>query len=102
MAQRPRVRRPEGDPERAAHRRGPHSGRRGYDQIAYDDIVAATGFNRHSFYQVFSDKRQLFLRALDHYVDTTINRVLEPLMAEDAALPAVRRSKDVSVACFNF
>ena len=40
---------------------------RGYEATSINDLVAATGINRGSLYAGFSDKRSLFLRALDHY-----------------------------------
>jgi TetR/AcrR family transcriptional repressor of nem operon len=40
---------------------------RGYEATSINDLVAATGINRGSLYAGFTDKRSLFLRALDHY-----------------------------------
>jgi TetR/AcrR family transcriptional repressor of nem operon len=40
---------------------------RGYEATSINDLVAATGLNRGSLYAGFTDKRSLFLRALDHY-----------------------------------
>ena len=40
---------------------------RGYEATSINDLVAATGINRGSLYAGFTDKRGLFMRALDHY-----------------------------------
>jgi TetR/AcrR family transcriptional repressor of nem operon len=40
---------------------------RGYDATSINDLVAATGIHRGSLYAAFTDKRGLFLRALEHY-----------------------------------
>jgi len=40
---------------------------RGYEATSINDLVAATGIHRGSLYVGFTDKRSLFLRALDHY-----------------------------------
>ena len=41
--------------------------RHGYTATSMGDLVAATGINRGSIYTAFSDKRNLFMRALRHY-----------------------------------
>jgi len=40
---------------------------RGFEATSMADLVEATGINRGSIYAAFTDKRGLFLRALDHY-----------------------------------
>ena len=40
---------------------------RGYEATSINDLVAATGINRGSLYAAFTDKRTLFLRALERY-----------------------------------
>jgi len=62
---------------------------KGYDRVSYDDLVQTTQVNRHSLYAVFGDKTHLLCQALERYVDHTLNRVLDPLMAEDARLNSV-------------
>jgi TetR/AcrR family transcriptional repressor of nem operon len=54
---------------------------RGYEATSIQDLVEATGLNRGSLYATFSDKKQLFLAVLAHYV----SRVGGPMMAELAA-----------------
>lgn len=40
---------------------------RGYEATSMRDLVGAMGINRASIYATFGDKRELFLRALQHY-----------------------------------
>jgi TetR/AcrR family transcriptional regulator, copper-responsive repressor len=41
----------------------------GYAGTSLDDLVAATGMNRPSLYAAFGDKRELYLKTLEHYRD---------------------------------
>ncbi|WP_233838171.1 TetR/AcrR family transcriptional regulator [Paraburkholderia sp. ZP32-5] len=45
---------------------------RGYEATSTRDLVKATGLTQPSLYNAFGDKRGLFLRALDYYLDTTL------------------------------
>lgn len=42
---------------------------RGYEATSIDDLLKATGINRGSLYGTFGDKRQLFLAAVDRYME---------------------------------
>ena len=43
---------------------------KGYDATSMQDLVDAMGMHRGSIYNVFADKRTLFLHVLDHYMET--------------------------------
>ncbi|MCK2217419.1 TetR/AcrR family transcriptional regulator [Actinomadura sp. ATCC 31491] len=43
--------------------------RAGYEATSTEDLCAATGLGRSSIYNTFTGKRELFLRALRHYMD---------------------------------
>jgi AcrR family transcriptional regulator len=43
----------------------------GYAGTSLDDLVDATGMNRPSLYAAFGDKRDLYLKTLEHYRDTS-------------------------------
>ncbi|MFI0977864.1 TetR/AcrR family transcriptional regulator [Streptomyces sp. NPDC021093] len=45
--------------------------RQGYEETSTRDLAACTGLGQSSLYNAFGDKRQLYLRALRHYYDTT-------------------------------
>lgn len=64
---------------------------RGYGVVSMDDLVVATGVSRYGFYSAFGDKQALFLKALDHYADTVIPRLLGPLETDHAGLHDIHR-----------
>lgn len=45
---------------------------RGYEATSVRDLVERTGVTSASLYNAFGDKRALYLRALDHYVEESI------------------------------
>lgn len=46
---------------------------RGYDATSVRDLVESTGITSASLYNAFGDKRALYERALDHYVEASIS-----------------------------
>ena len=54
---------------------------KGFDGATLDELERATGLHRGSLYGAFGDKRQLFLRALAHYCDTSLQERLAVLQA---------------------
>lgn len=56
--------------------------RKGYRHTSVDDLVEATGMPRASLYQVFGDKRTLFIRCLDLYGDRFSERMQSVMAAE--------------------
>ncbi len=69
----------------------------GYEATSVSDLVAVTGINRGSLYAGFSDKRTLFMRALEHYDRTYRTDFLGDLAANhsprEAILAAFREVK---------
>ncbi len=55
------------DPQVALARAAETFWRAGYAGTSLDDLVAATGMNRPSLYAAFGDKRDLYLKTLEHY-----------------------------------
>lgn len=43
--------------------------RRGYDATTMDEIATATGLHKPSLYGAFGDKRAIYVRALNQYID---------------------------------
>jgi TetR/AcrR family transcriptional repressor of nem operon len=62
----------------------------GYDATSICDLEAAMGIGRQSIYNAFGDKREIFLKALDHYVAANKDRVTNGLLAPGAGLEAIR------------
>jgi TetR/AcrR family transcriptional regulator, transcriptional repressor for nem operon len=56
----------------------------GYDGTSTRDLTRRMGLTPASLYNAFGDKRALFLRALDHYLETTLRARITQL---EAALP---------------
>ncbi len=64
---------------------------KGFDDTSMQEIVEATGFNRYALYTSFGSKRDLFLAALDAYVQFGKSRLKASLEAEpDSAIAALR------------
>lgn len=57
------------DPQTALARAAETFWRAGYAATSLDDLAAATGMNRPSLYAAFGDKRELYLKTLEHYRD---------------------------------
>ncbi|MFC9972643.1 TetR/AcrR family transcriptional regulator [Spirillospora sp. NPDC127200] len=51
----------------------------GYEATSTEDLCRATGLGRSSIYNTFKSKRDLFDKALDHYIAVKSARVLETL-----------------------
>lgn len=64
--------------------------RKGFEATSIGDLVAATGANRFGLYGEFGDKRELFLRALDHYADSFVDGAFGKVEATGASLAAIR------------
>ena len=48
---------------------------RGYAATSIDDLTSATGLGKGSLYGAFGDKHQLFLRALNDYIGSTLDGI---------------------------
>ncbi|SAL77162.1 TetR family transcriptional regulator [Caballeronia peredens] len=66
----------------------------GYEGVSTRDLVQYTGLTQPSLYNAFGDKRALFLRALDHYLEHTLReriRRLESSLTPSRAITAFFR-----------
>src|SRR5580765_4509571 len=57
------------DPDEAIARAAARFWKAGYAGTSLDDLSEATGMNRPSLYAAFGDKRDLYLKTLDRYVE---------------------------------
>ncbi len=48
--------------------------RHGYQGASYSDLTAATGLTKPSLYAAFGDKEALYLKCLQHYVETHLRQ----------------------------
>ncbi|MFJ5707747.1 TetR/AcrR family transcriptional regulator [Streptomyces sp. NPDC093105] len=63
---------------------------RGYEATSMADLVAHLGIGRASIYATFGNKHELYLKAMDRYLETRDPGLVEELSAPGPALPAVR------------
>jgi AcrR family transcriptional regulator len=79
------------DPDEALQRSLLVFWRQGWAGTSIEDLVEATGVNRHSLYARWTDKHGLYQAALAHYFDTVGATWLAPLADERVPpLTAVR------------
>ena len=64
---------------------------RGYAATGLAALQKQMGIGRKSLYDTFGNKRQLFIKALQHYSDTAIRQVFSELSKEGTPLENVRR-----------
>jgi TetR/AcrR family transcriptional regulator, transcriptional repressor for nem operon len=67
------------DPQIALERARDLFWRRGYAATGITELELALGIGRKSLYDTFGSKRELFLRALEHYADTVLKRICDGL-----------------------
>lgn len=67
--------------------------RRGFDGTAISDLESVLGIGRKSLYDTFGSKRDLYLRALELYADTVIQRICDRL--EDPGGRAIHNLEQV-------
>ncbi|MFI8365787.1 TetR/AcrR family transcriptional regulator [Streptomyces sp. NPDC085466] len=63
---------------------------RGYEATSMADLVEHLGIGRASIYATFGNKHELYLKALDRYLESRDPGLVEELSAPGPALPAVR------------
>jgi len=67
---------------------------RGYEGVSVDDLCAATGLGRSSFYAAFGDKRSLYLSALQRYESASLARLSRALAGPGTVQVRIRRFLD--------
>ena len=67
------------DPEVALERARDLFWRHGYDGTGIGELEQVLGIGRKSLYDTFGSKRALYLRAIEHYADTVIQRICDGL-----------------------
>lgn len=63
---------------------------RGYEATGLSELTSAMGIGRQSLYSTFGDKKQLFMRALDHYLETGLAEIREAFEAQSSPLQRLR------------
>ncbi|MGE4218759.1 MAG: TetR/AcrR family transcriptional regulator [Alphaproteobacteria bacterium] len=62
----------------------------GFDHATVQDIAARTGVRVGSLYAAFGSKRDLYLRIVDHYIETVSQQVIRRLTEPPSGLAAIR------------
>lgn len=62
---------------------------KGYEATSVQDLVEQMGINRGSLYGTFSDKRALFLAAIQYYDQTVVTSVVQILHSPGSARRAI-------------
>jgi len=60
--------------------------RKGYEATSINDLIDYTGINKHSLYNDFGDKEQLFLSCADNYVKMATDAVANVLTRQPLGL----------------
>ncbi len=63
---------------------------RGFHDASLPDLLDGMGLSRGSFYKAFADKKGIFLRALDAYIDDALRNVGDMLSADPSPKAAIR------------
>jgi TetR/AcrR family transcriptional repressor of nem operon len=71
---------------------------RGYEATSMSDLVKATGINRGSMYAAFTDKRNLFIRALTYYDRRHREEYLRNVRANNAPRDAIITAFEDAIA----
>ena len=88
------------DPDAALRAARDEFWRKGYEQTSLDDLIAAMGISRSSFYACFTSKRATLAYALTLYTDEMITRLNAIIAAEPNPLLALRATM-VAIADVN-
>lgn len=78
------------DPDAALQRALELFWERGYEATSMADLVAHLGVARASIYATFGGKHELYIKALDRYLQSTDPKIAEALSQPGPVLPAVR------------
>ncbi|WP_225510672.1 TetR/AcrR family transcriptional regulator [Rhizobium leguminosarum] len=66
--------------------------RRGFHDASLPDLLDGMEISRGSFYKAFVDKRDVFLRALDVYIDDAVRKVGDALHSNPSPKAAIREA----------
>jgi AcrR family transcriptional regulator len=100
------------DSDQALNRAAELFWRNGYAAVSLDDIARATGMNRPSLAAAFGDKRNLYLRTLERYRDTSRAQAANLLSNSKSLRTFLRRfyaaaidiylaGEDVALGCYS-
>ncbi len=62
---------------------------KGYEAASLQDLIGAMEISKSSFYETFGNKHELFLSAIEHYIDTRTEAFVKMLDEEPSGKTAV-------------
>ena len=80
------------DQDTALHKAIRLFSQQGFAATSTDELMRVMDVGRQSMYDTFGDKRALFLRALETYVNESVNTIRDALEAPGPALAAVQNA----------
>ena len=63
----------------------------GYEATSLSELLKNMGIGKKSLYDTFGNKQSLFLKALEHYAQTTIKEMRELLLSEGSAFKNLKQ-----------
>lgn len=78
------------DPEKALETAMKLLWQKGYAATSVGEIQQAIGIGRKSLYDTFGSKRELYIKALRHYVDSVLERLKKGLASGSSPIESIR------------
>ena len=88
------------DPDAALARATDSFWERGYSGTSLDELSEATGMNRPSLYGAFGDKRDLYLKALARYWESSLSAIDEMLDYDRPLRVSLQRLYDTALSSY--
>jgi len=88
------------DPDAALARATESFWERGYSGTSLDELSEATGMNRPSLYGAFGDKRDLYLKALARYWESSFVTIEEMLVRDRPLRESLQRLYDKALSSY--
>ena len=88
------------DPDAALARATESFWERGYSGTSLDELSEATGMNRPSLYGAFGDKRDLYLKALARYWESSLSAIEEMLDYDRPLRVSLQRLYDTALSSY--
>lgn len=64
---------------------------KGYEATSLSDLIAAMGISKSSFYETFGSKHELFVTAIEHYINTQVGKLVQLLDNEPSGKKAIEQ-----------
>jgi TetR/AcrR family transcriptional repressor of nem operon len=64
---------------------------KGYEATSLHDLIGAMGISKSSFYETFGSKHELFVSAIEHYIDTRVGQMVQFLDKELSGKRAIEQ-----------